>query len=72
MIHVDEIAETEKGLSIRIHGYDAEQERDFTSNLTYEDGFLRGDCIDPKRRPVSKGCMNFVKTKVLEAIGYYK
>ncbi|WP_157053950.1 hypothetical protein [Paenibacillus sp. D9] len=54
MIHVDEIAETENGISIRIHGYDAEQERDFTSILTYEDGFLRGDCLDPKKDQYQK------------------
>ncbi|RFB12723.1 hypothetical protein DZB84_18405 [Bacillus sp. HNG] len=52
-----------------IEGYDAEQDRDFNEIITVQEGsFLRGACIDPKRKPLSKGCISQIRLIVFDAI----
>ncbi|GAE37579.1 hypothetical protein [Halalkalibacter akibai] len=55
--------------NVLIEGYDAEQERDFNEIVTVQQGgFLRGACLDPKKTPLSKGCISLIRIVVLDAI----
>lgn len=70
LVSVKKVEELDNGdFNVLIEGYDAEQDRDFNEIITVQEGsFFRGACIDPKRKPLSKGCINLVKVKVMDTL----
>lgn len=55
--------------NVSIEGYDAFQNRNFSDLITVQDGsFFRGNVIDPKRQPLSPGCITLIKTEILKRI----
>ena len=70
LISIKEISPDGKnGYLIAIEGYDAEQQRDFCEVIKRDsEGFLRGNCLNPKKKPVSASCISLIRTKVNVAI----
>jgi hypothetical protein len=59
----------ESGYFIAIEGYDAIQQRDFSEIIKRDsEGYLRGECLDPRKRSLSASCLSLIRTKVNVAI----
>lgn len=73
LISIKEISpDGENGYFITIEGYDAEQQRDFYEVIKRDsEGFLRGDCLNPRKNPVSASCISLIRTKVNVAINHF-
>jgi hypothetical protein len=70
LVTVKEIQQLEnRDYNVLIEGYDAEQNREFNEIVTVQQGsFIRGEIMNPKRKPLSKGCINLIRVVVLDAI----